>query len=247
MTQLLIKRMRVLRWLKNKTNILSCTTIIATSIATIIVQCKNYIGTRGGVPKSSRWRHHRPQLFIESKQPGVLLKRGEDCARGGGALRGGRWRMKAPLAVPLAQARAGGKWRAGEVPLMTSHSVTSQRWRQATRYRQRASAGGLSNAPPARQRRRARPRHKSVASVSEWCARPHEDPAEWAGTIRRVLRPDPGAARRFTRPAQVCVRSAPACLRLRDTLHFCVYFRFRCVEPLGVRLLSGTVVKMANG
>lgn len=64
------------------------------------------------------------------------------------------------------------------------------------------------------------------------CAQPHEDPAKRTRTVRRVPRPDPGAVRQPAGPRQACARSAPA--TLRETLYFCVYFRFRCVEPLGV-------------
>lgn len=62
------------------------------------------------------------------------------------------------------------------------------------------------------------------------CAWPHEDPAKRAGTVQRVPRSDPGAARHLAGPREACARSALA----RRYAYFCVYFRFRCVEPLGV-------------
>lgn len=156
-------------------------------------------------------------------------------------------KLRSVLAVPLAQARAGGgeavaggPW---EVPLMTSRPWRRRRDVRKCDIATSLGGGGLSNAPAVHQRgTSARPLAICpIVATSEccvrvqWveCARPHEDPAERAGTFRRVSRSDPGAARILAGTRQACARSAPA--GLYD--HLCVYFRFRCVEPPGVRLL----------
>lgn len=163
-------------------------------------------------------------------------------------------KLRSVLAMPLAQVRAGGgreargarREEAGgpwEVPL-----VTSRPWRRSRDVRRRDIAtslggGGLSIAPPVRQRvaRAATPLPPDLRPTAcEWvrvqwvqCARPHEDPAERARTVWRVPRSDPGVARRSSGSRQASARSAPARRYAYASFQFCVYFRFRCVEPLG--------------
>lgn len=193
----------------------------------------------------------RCYVWSGGRTAGAAARAREACA--GAGVR----KLRPVLAVPLAQARAGGRGEAAggpwEVPLMTSHP-----WRHSRDVRRRDIAtslggGGLSNAPTVHQRApsRALSRTAPTQRLTEWVSARAVSGmcsaawgscwANWDCRARASVWPWSRAPLRWTPRSlrQVSARTTIAVLLCLFSLSLC--------RTSGCCRLCGTVVMMAIG